>query len=626
MKSFLTSLLFLLSICLQAQITGTVNTYAAVSVVNAAGAKVTVTNTTGFAVGDLVLLMQMQGAQINENSNASFGTITSLNGAGLYELQRICDIDANEISFENNLINTYNSAGLATPAIQLIKVPEYVNVDVGALTVPAWDGTSGGVLVIAASGTINLVDNISLDGQGYRGANSLAPTSNCNFGSDFPNYFYNTGNYRGNNKGEGIAAWIVGKEAGRGPQANGGGGGNDHNTGGGGGANFGAGGIGGTTQNLGFFDCPGDYAGVGGKALGGLAYSAINPAVFMGGGGGAGHANNTPVVNGGNGGGLVLLIADVIEGNGFSISVNGETPANAGSDGGSGGGAGGSILLNTNAFGPTALNLLADGGNGGGASYVGFDCQGPGGAGGGGVIWTASAFPANINTSVNGGNRGINRPVNGCPNGSGVADGSAGTVIETPALSVPQGFAASSNCVLPVSWRFFSGRKQGQYFQLDWQLLGGDGDGEIVLRRSLNATEFGPIQSFSEGDGKGKWLITDLLPLTQYYQLQYIGADGEQAFSDIVAFSPAAERFSFWLSPNPSPSGQTPVLYVQLPEEGELDIMISNLLGQHFYAHTFYLASGERQVELPELPLSAGTYLVSAIYKGQRQVWKWIKE
>ncbi|MEL7530555.1 MAG: T9SS type A sorting domain-containing protein [Bacteroidota bacterium] len=626
MKSFLTSLLLLLSFCLQAQITGTVNAYTGVSAVNGAGAKVTVASAAGFAVGDLVLLMQMQGAQINENNNSSYGSINSLNNAGLYELQRICDINANEISFENNLINSYNTAAVANPGIQLIRVPEYVNVDVGAVTVPDWDGTTGGVLVLAASGTINLVDNISLDAQGFRGATSVSIVSQCNFLSDFPNYFYAAGSYQGNNKGEGIAAWIAGKEAGRGAQASGGGGGNDHNTGGAGGANFAAGGNGGTTQNLGLFDCPGSYAGVGGQALGGIAYSALSPAVFMGGGGGAGHTNNTPVVDGGSGGGLVLLIADLIEGNGFTISVDGENPANIGSDGGAGAGAGGSILLNTNAFGPTVLNLSADGGNGGGASYIGFDCQGPGGGGSGGVIWTSAPFPANVNTTATGGTKGINRPANGCPNGSGVGDGGAGAVIETPALTVPQGFAASSNCVLPVSWRFFSAQSQGQDFQLDWQLLGGDGRGEIVLRRSLNTIDFIPIRSFSEGDGTGKWLITEPLPLTHYYQLQYKGADGEQAFSDLVVFSPAEERFAFWLSPNPSPSGQRLTLFLQLPGEGEVDIVISNLLGQHIYAHTYRLASGERQIDLPELPLSAGTYLVSAIYEGQRQVWKWIKE
>ncbi|MFK7920593.1 MAG: T9SS type A sorting domain-containing protein [Bacteroidia bacterium] len=626
MKSFLTSLLLFLAFCLQAQLTGTVNIYSGVSVVNGAAAKVTVASAAGFAVGDLVLLMQMQGAQINENNNASFGSISSLNDAGLYELQRICDINSNEITFETNLINSYNTAAASNPGIQLIKVPEYVNVDVGAVTVPNWNGTSGGVLVIAASGTINLVDNISLDGKGFRGGTSLGVASPCNLLSDFPAYFYPSGGYEGNAKGEGIAAWITGKESGRGAQASGGGGANDHNTGGAGGANFGAGGDGGTTQNLAFFDCPGLYAGDGGLALGGLAYSALSPAVFMGGGGGEGHENNNESPDGGNGGGLVLLLADVIEGNGFSISVDGESPINAGSDGGSGAGAGGTILLSANSFSTTTLNLSADGGNGGGASYIGSKCQGPGGGGSGGVIWTSSAFPANVNTSITAGVKGINRPANGCPNGSGVGDGGAGAVIETPALNVPQGFASNSNCVLPVSWRFFEGRTLGETLELNWQLLGGDNKGSIVLRRSLNATNFSSIQTFSEGNGLGTYLVKDLPPIKHYYQLEYLGANGEQSFSDIIAFSPSEERFAFWLSPNPTPSDQRAILHFQLPSSGEVDIVVTNMLGQHFYAEAHYLALGERQIALPDLPLSAGTYFVSASFEGERQVWKWVKE
>lgn len=626
MKSFLTSLLLFLAFNLQAQLTGTVNTYSGVSAVNGANAKVTVASAAGFAVGELVLLMQMQGAQINESNSASFGSISSLNDAGLYELQRICDINSNEITFETNLINSYNTAGATNPGIQLIKVPEYVNIDVGAVTAPNWNGTSGGVLVVAASGTINLVDNISLDGKGFRGGTSTSLASPCNFLSDFNAYFYANGGFEGNAKGEGIAAWISGKESGRGAQASGGGGGNDHNTGAAGGANYGAGGDGGTTQSLGFFDCPGLYAGDGGLALGGIAYSGLSPAVFMGGGGGAGHANNNESPDAGNGGGLVLLIADVIEGNGFSISVNGGSPINAGSDGGSGAGAGGTILLSANSFSTTMLNLSADGGNGGGASYIGSKCQGPGGGGSGGVIWTASALPANVNTSVTAGLKGINRPANGCPNGSGVGDGGAGAVIATPALSVAQGIATNSNCVLPVNWLFFEGRSQGEAFELSWQLLGGNTKGTIVLRRSLNATDFSSIQSFSEGNGLGNWLVKDFAPIKHYYQLAYVGANGEQAFSDIIAFSPSEERFVFWLSPNPTPSDQQAILHFQLPSSGEVDIVVTNMLGQHFYAETHYLALGERQIALPDLPLSAGTYFVSASFEGERQIWKWVKE
>ncbi|MEL7342853.1 MAG: hypothetical protein AAGM67_20380, partial [Bacteroidota bacterium] len=179
MKFFLTSLLLILVLTSQAQITGQVNTYTAVSSVNNANATVTVSSNVGFAVGDLVLLMQMQGLQIDETNTANYGNVIDANGVGGFELQRICDVSGNDIAFENQLVNTYNPNAVSNAGMQLIRVPEYINVDVGAVSAPAWDGSNGGVLVISASGTINLVDNISLDGQGFRGANSLSLNSPC---------------------------------------------------------------------------------------------------------------------------------------------------------------------------------------------------------------------------------------------------------------------------------------------------------------------------------------------------------------------------------------------------------------------------------------------------------------
>ncbi|MEL6591623.1 MAG: T9SS type A sorting domain-containing protein [Bacteroidota bacterium] len=624
MKVFLTSLLLILVLASQAQITGQVNTYTAVSNVDNANATVSVSSNAGFAVGDLVLLMQMQGLQIDESNTASFGNLNDANGVGGFELQRICDVSGNDIAFENQLVNIYNPNAVSNAAIQLIRVPEYIDVDVGAVTVPNWNGSTGGVLVISASGTINLVNNISLDGQGFRGASSVSLASSCNFFSDFNAYFYNTPNFRGNLKGEGLAVSIAGKEGGRGRQFSGGGGANDHNAGGGGGSNYGLGGIGGTFQNTSLFGCPGFYPGLGGLSTSTIGYSVANKAAFMGGGGGAGHADNGDTPPGGNGGGIVILLADVVEGNNFQISVNGQTPANAGGDGGSGGGAGGSILLSVNSFGASTLNLQANGGNGGGAAYITTNCQGPGGGGGGGAIWSSTPFTANVNTQVTGGSKGINRPSNGCPTNSGVADGAVGAAIDIPALSVPIGSVSSTTCVLPVEWLSFEASILDNGYQFDWQLAGAMPDGKVSLLQSLDAQSFHPVQSFSAG--VDQYLLPISLRQTTYFQMRYDGPDGEQSYSDMLQLSPSEERFFLQLSPNPAHKGLNSTLEISVPRSGEVDLLITNPLGQHLYAKTLTYASGERskQLVLPVLP--AGTYFVSVFYEGERKVLRWLRE
>jgi hypothetical protein len=80
--SFVLVLLFVgLTVTLQAQsISGVINIYTPVTDVS--GNVVTVTDPTGFAVGDRVLLIQMQGATVNLTETDAFGDIIDYGGAG----------------------------------------------------------------------------------------------------------------------------------------------------------------------------------------------------------------------------------------------------------------------------------------------------------------------------------------------------------------------------------------------------------------------------------------------------------------------------------------------------------------------------------------------------------------
>ena len=74
-------------------ISGTVNTYGAVSFVDTTANTVTLTDPSfaaSLGLNDLVLIYQTQGATIQTGANnASFGTITSLNGAGSYQFMMV---------------------------------------------------------------------------------------------------------------------------------------------------------------------------------------------------------------------------------------------------------------------------------------------------------------------------------------------------------------------------------------------------------------------------------------------------------------------------------------------------------------------------------------------------------
>jgi hypothetical protein len=373
----------------QTSIGGIINSYAAVTNINNADPCdpfISIDDAISFNIGDVIMIIQMQGADIDTSNTSSFGSITALNGAGLYEKNEISDIVGNDVYLVKQFANNYEVAG----KVQIVNVPQYESATVDTpIDAAFWDGDKGGVVAFEVENTLTLNEGISANFRGFRGGESDDSSSPCGWTSNYDDYFYPSGSEFGDAKGEGITAFYAGKENGRGPQATGGGGGNDHNSGGGGGSNFGEGGLGGMNLNPAPLQCLGQYPGIGGNAV-----DSFGNRLFMGGGGGSGDWNDGNGTNGGKGGGIVYIKAATIEGYWKSISATGSKvfPTLA-QDGAGGGGAGGTILLDigTLTFG---LNLSVKGGDGGETELLGgAGCMGPGGGGGGGAILTDLVHP-----------------------------------------------------------------------------------------------------------------------------------------------------------------------------------------------------------------------------------------
>ena len=395
-------LVFLSVFCLaqSTNISGVINTYSSVSGIS--GDTITVVSSSVFSVGDKLLIIQMQGATINETNTSGFGDITNINDAGNYEFNTICGIPSSTEIIVNGIQQTYNPTGM----VQVVNVPVYNDAVITAsLTAAAWNGLTGGILAFECSGTLTMNSEINLQGVGFRGGSITNSNYSCSWLINETDYHYNISTGQGAMKGEGIALYIAGKTGGRGAQANGGGGGNDHNSGGGGGGNASFGGFGGERIKAGTFNCQGLAAGEGGKLN---TYSNALNKVFLGGGGGAGHENNSNTgTAGANGGGIVFISANTINGNGNAINANGELVSGNSGDGAGGGGAGGSVLLNVSTY-VGSLTVNVNGSNGGNVSNVGSsNCNGPGGGGSGGVLWVnQSSVSANITLNNNGGSAG----------------------------------------------------------------------------------------------------------------------------------------------------------------------------------------------------------------------------
>ena len=404
-------------------LSGTVNRYAAVLDYETCG--FVVEQTDGWYEGALVLVIQMQGASINQSNSVHYGDITDYGSAGLYEFSRIAYIDGSTIWLQHELVNSYSTDG----NLQLVLVPEYNNVSVdGTLTCPAWNGKVGGVLAISVAGKLILNADISANGKGFRGGEVHEQTELI---PQYEGDYVSQDREKHSEKGENIHdfdrnSWTLG----RGAPANGGGGGGNHNGGGGGGANGGCGGDGGYSYVHSRYRGNHQIAqGLGGRVI------ANNSNLFLGGGGGAGHSNNRTSSDGGNGGGIILIQAKTVVGNGHRIQSRGEDAQTSKYDGGSGGGAGGSIaLIIENALDNVIIDVR---GGDGGDSYNDVERRnvGTGGGGGGGTVQFAGnkdhAFSSTI--YLDGGKRGTTI----LGSSYGATDGCLGKLFRN--LEVPQG-------------------------------------------------------------------------------------------------------------------------------------------------------------------------------------------
>jgi gliding motility-associated-like protein len=383
--------------------------------------------TSALAPGDLVYIIQMQGATLVGGMWWSgWGDISAYNNAGYNEMAVVLSVpNSTTINLSCPLTKSYTASGHA----QVIRVPRYNALTVnngGSITCDAWNGTTGGVVALEVDGvtTINAGGSINASAKGFRGGTKTVQNSNLGVTS-----YASTSSLDGAQKGEGIGGpWteydLLGGQYGFAAPANGGGGGNAHNAGGGGGgngsriwawngngnpdtttsatyksawdleaANFhknasDGGGRGGYTfsssdQNA-LTVVPGNSAWGSGSDLrrnfggkGGRPLDFNNGRLYLGGGGGSGEQgpNTNDGGSGGAGGGLIYLLTYGAVNGAGSIISNGKqgdstagTPAwngHAGIDGGGGGGAGGTVYLYTWSPVSSSITITANGGKGG---------------------------------------------------------------------------------------------------------------------------------------------------------------------------------------------------------------------------------------------------------------------
>ena len=227
------------------------------------------------APGDLILIVQMQGATINNDAaflsggppptagysvpngftwfgnwfdhTEMWGSIGndfgangfgSYNNAGKFEQVEVLSVaGGNTINLQCGLKNNYTVTG----HVQVVRIPRFINLTVsgglGRIVPSLWNGQTGGVVAIEVDQTLSIAAGASISASGYgfrggqvdavglSGSSAAGTLQNVTFlGAPQPQ--------EGSEKGEGIAGYTteyvaIGSRYGIGAPANGGGGGGD---------------------------------------------------------------------------------------------------------------------------------------------------------------------------------------------------------------------------------------------------------------------------------------------------------------------------------------------------------------------------------------------------------------
>lgn len=245
--------------------------------------------------------------------------------AGTWEINKIASYAAGTINLLYPLQNSYQDSGADQSQVRVLLQYTDATINSGkTLTAKAWDGNTGGIIGLFASGTVTVTGNISASSKGFVGGagqatgNGNDPTNNSRSGEGTSGDFAAQQTANGNGGGRGYA--------------DGDSSGGFFAAGGGGGAGSGGGGNG-TGYNA-FYSI-----GIGGNAVGVAGLTTMD----LGGGGGGGAVSGTGTVSGGGtGGGMIVLFAKTISIGGTLVTLGGAS-GTANTTGGAGGG--GSILI-----------------------------------------------------------------------------------------------------------------------------------------------------------------------------------------------------------------------------------------------------------------------------------------
>ncbi|MBX9851352.1 MAG: T9SS type A sorting domain-containing protein [Cytophagaceae bacterium] len=185
---------------------------------------------------------------------------------------------------------------------------------------------------------------------------------------------------------------------------------------------------------------------------------------------------------------------------------------------------------------------------------------------------------------------------------------------------------AKANCVLPVLWIQFSGKKQEGGALLFWTTKEEMNNDYFIIERSEDGISFeyaGRVNGSGTSSSIQSYSYLDTYSSNSliYYRLKQVDVDGTFSFSEIIAINNSQSKVLIEASVREDGI----LLEYTLPEDGVVHIYITDALGREILDESIYSVSGNNR-KLIKYNLSAGLYFVNFISEtGGRESKKLLK-
>lgn len=165
----------------------------------------------------------------------------------------------------------------------------------------------------------------------------------------------------------------------------------------------------------------------------------------------------------------------------------------------------------------------------------------------------------------------------------------------------------NSNSALPVIWKSFTGRAEGQSVVLDWTVADEKNIVKYDVQRSEDGRDFSSIGSEKAkgGAGMNAYTFTDrqIAAPVYYYRIRMTETSGASSFSPVVRIATRAENKIRLLS---NPVVQDIKLELNAVADGSVSVKVADLNGRKVLSQVIAVQPGTRIVSIPAAGLIDG--------------------